>query len=431
MEQMRVRLAGAVLALLVFGAAAAPAGVSAANSLKLSATYDVSARIGWAAGTFDVRSTARVTNSSGDAVDELSFNLLPAKIGRMTLTEVLVDGQSASAAVEGQTVTVGVPGGLRADAEASIVIAYRALFNTTTSDKDWMLAKLNKTITAYRWIPWLSRATKFNRPNFGDPFVTATSKEVRVTLTSDKALKLATSGKRVSTSGNNQTFVATKVRDFNFAASPKYSVAKGSKNGIKIRIMHRGLPAATMLKWAKKSLNRFAAQIGPYPYSHFFVAQTEGGSGMESPGMIWIPRSTSSSNLTYLIAHETAHQWFYAVLGSDQAKEPFADEGPADFLARDLVQKRRSPKCVLDTLDKTVYDYSSSCYYETIYIRGGNYLHEYRLRVGDEAFWAGMRAYYEEYRFRLGGTPELLAMLDAAAGQSGGGHQSLFPKYFD
>ena len=147
--------------------------------------------------------------------------------------------------------------------------------------------------------------------------------------------------------------------------------------------------------------------------------------------MIWIPRSTSSGNLTYLIAHETAHQWFYAVLGSDQAKEPFADEGPADFLARDLVQKRRSPKCVLDTLDKTVYDYSSGCYYETIYIRGGNYLHQYRLRVGDAAFWAGMQAYYEEFRYKLGGTPELLAMLDAAAGENGGGHRSLFPKYFD
>ena len=428
---MRVRFLGSVTALLVLGAAVAPPGVGAANSLGLSATYKVKANIGWAAASFDVRSTARVTNSSGEAVDALSFNLLPAKIGRMTLTEVLVDGTPASVVVEGQTLTVGLPGGLPADAEALVEIAYSALFNTTVGDKNWMLAKLNKTITAYRWIPWLSRAVKFKRPNFGDPFVTATSSEVRVTLTSDKSLTYATTGKRLSVSGNTQTFVARKVRDFNFAASPRYSVLKGSKDGIKIRIMYRTLPPETMLRWARRSLGRYAAQVGPYPYSHFFVAQTEGGSGMESPGMIWIPRSTRSGNLGYLIAHETAHQWFYALLGSDQAKEPYADEGPADFLARDLVQKRRSPKCTLDTLDGTVYDYSSSCYYETIYIRGGNYLHKYRLRVGEDAFWAGMRAYYEEYRFKLGGTPELWAALDAAAGESGGGHQALFPKYFE
>ena len=56
--------------------------------------------------------------------------------------------------------------------------------------------------------------------------------------------------------------------------------------------------------------------------------------GMESPGLIWIPTGVAASNLRYLAAHETAHQWFYGIVGNDQAKQPFADEAAADFVAR-------------------------------------------------------------------------------------------------
>ena len=170
--------------------------------------------------------------------------------------------------------------------------------------------------------------------------------------------------------------------------------------------------------------------MGPYPYETFNVAEIPVGGGMESPGMIWIPsNATGSTRRRYLVTHETAHQWFYGVVGNDQATDPFADEALAEFLARTITGFRDS-KCSETNLDGSVYDYGSRCYYEVIYIQGADYLNEYRNRVGDDVFWAGLRDYYDRYKFGLGGTLELLNTLDSDAGDNGGGHEQRFPSLY-
>lgn len=415
----------------MLGAAAQPAPAAADSSLGLSARYEVDAQLNFRVGTLVVRSVAKIDNGTDEPVDALLFNLLPAKIGKLVLGDVLVDGVPAQVAVSDQTLLIGLPESLEPSASAVVTVDYSATLKANAKDKNWMFAKLNGVVTAYRWIPWLSRGVKFKRPNFGDPFVTGVSSRVRVSLTSDRKLVYATTGRRTKNDGLVQEFEAHDVRDFNFSASPSYKITKGSKNGIKIRVYTISLPPAAMLKWAKRSLNKFGQWVGAYPYSHFSVAQTEGGTGMEAPGLIWIPRSTKQANLAYLIAHEAAHQWFYAVVGNDQAHEPYADEAPADFLARELLASRRKSKCAPDRLDGRLYDYSASCYFEVIYIQGGNYLDAYRRRVGEAAFWNGMRAYYADYKFGIGGTRQLLDALDgAAAAELAGGHEQRFPSTF-
>jgi aminopeptidase N len=93
-----------------------------------------------------------------------------------------------------------------------------------------------------------------------------------------------------------------------------------------------------------------------------------------------------------------------------------------------MLGTRRKPTCAADMLDKTVYDYADPCYYETIYIAGGNYINSYRLKVGDSAFWRGMRNYLSRYRFGMGGTRQFWAAMDSASGYTGG-HADRFPSY--
>ena len=64
---------------------------------------------------------------------------------------------------------------------------------------------------------------------------------------------------------------------------------------------------------------RSRRRLGSYPHHTFRVVQSAGGYGMESPGLIWIPTGQASANLRYLAAHETAHQWFYGIVGNDQS----------------------------------------------------------------------------------------------------------------
>jgi aminopeptidase N len=135
---------------------------------------------------------------------------------------------------------------------------------------------------------------------------------------------------------------------------------------------------------------------------------------MESPALIWIPYGVSSANLRYLVSHETAHQWFYSLVGNDQANQPFVDEAMADFLARDITRTRRASRCSTSTLDRSIYQYSGSCYYEVIYIQGGNLIDTVRSRMGATRFWSTLRTFVGDNRDRLVRTPSLLRALDDA-----------------
>jgi aminopeptidase N len=169
-----------------------------------------------------------------------------------------------------------------------------------------------------------------------------------------------------------------------------------------------------MLDAAADAFVALRARLGPYPHPYFKVVQSAGGYGMESPGLIWIPTGVGSANLRYLAAHETAHQWFYGIVGNDQALEPFTDEAAADFVARSVLGLKRASRCSTGRLDLRIYDYPSTCYYERIYIQGGNLLDEARRRMGSTAFWAALRGYIASHRNAIAPTSSLLYALDAA-----------------
>jgi aminopeptidase N len=155
-------------------------------------------------------------------------------------------------------------------------------------------------------------------------------------------------------------------------------------------------------------------RLGAYPYRSFAVVQSAGGYGMESPGVIWVPTGVVPANLRYLVHHETAHQWFYGIVGNDQVREPFADEATADFVARSILGIRRGSRCPTRPLDRSIYDYTARCYYEIVYIQGGNLLDDARQAMGSELFWTTLRGFVESNRHGLVSTATLLRTLDDA-----------------
>lgn len=437
---LAVLLGPVLLVAAALPAAAAPSSAPIGNAapsqsvgLGLSATYDVSADVSHGAGTIAVTSTASITNSTPDPLSQLDFNAAPARIGQFELVEVRVGENVVTATLADQTIGVPLEPALEPGAAATVTIAYRATFATSTAglDKKWLLAKLKGALTAYRWIPWLSRPVAWDRPTAGEPFVTAVSPEVRVQLTSERKLIYGTSGQRTSISqdGLTQTFVAYNVRDFNFVARPAYYRRTGWHGSTKVVVLYRTLPPSKTLNWAIRSLDFYTERLAPYPYPTLIVAETGGGNAMESPGMIWLPRGTYSSSVPYLVSHEVAHQWFYALVGSDAAEQPFADEALAEFLSRTLLGTFRARTCTAQELDRTIWEYSASCYFDVVYVQGSRYINAYRKQVGDVAFWQGLRAYVDAHRFGIGGIRPLWDALDAAAGLAVG-HATSFPRYY-
>ncbi len=387
------------------------------TSLFVDATYDASLRISWGTRKIAVDSTATIRNTSGGPIDRIELNTIAARLGSIQLHEVTVDGVATGATRSDQTIVVPLGGILPVDATTRIRVRFHALLRNNLSGSNWLFAKANGIIDLYRWLPWVSRRIAFDRPNHGDPFETPSSRSVVVRIATSRPLVLATSGDRTSVSadGLTQTFAATNVRDFTVTAATDYRTRSRVVRDSVVRVYYRpGAPGAAMLDAAADAFDILERRLGAYPHRTFRVAQSAGAYGMESPGLIWIPTGVAASNLRYLAAHETAHQWFYGIVGNDQAKQPFADEAAADFAARYVLGLKRGSRCATATLDRTIYQYSAACYYEKIYIQGGNLLDTARRRMGSAAFWAAVRGYIAANKNTISTTQTLLEALDAA-----------------
>jgi aminopeptidase N len=387
------------------------------TSVNLTASYSVVLALRYGSRAFSVNSTATITNTSGGPIDRVEFNTIAARLGGMELRAVEVDGKPVARTVHDQTVIVPLGGILPAGATAKVRVQYRSTLRSSLTGSNWLFTKVNGIVDAYRWIPWVSLDTPFSRPNHGDPFVTPVSPSVKLRVETDRRLVIASTADRVKASSDGliQWFEARNVRDVTITAAPDFRSRSVLVGSVRVRYYYRSSAnAATILDAAADAVRAYQSRLGAYPYPIYKVVQSSGGYGMESPGLIWIPYGVGSANLRYLVSHETAHQWFYGLVGNDQARQPFADEAAADFLAREITGTRRSSRCSTGLLDRTIYSYSSSCYYEIVYIQGGNLLNEARKRMGSTAFWGALRKYVADHRYRLTGTSTLLRALDDA-----------------
>jgi hypothetical protein len=400
-----------------FASAIIPGSVNR-SSLDMRATYDVDASVAVATGVINVATTIVARNDSGGDIDRLELNSIAPKLGSMTLTSTTVDGGSVVATVNDQTITVPLGGILPSGATVEVRIAYRATLRNSLTGSNWMWTRYGGTLALYRWIPWISVTRPFG-PDHGDPFVTPSSPHVHVDLTLDKAMVLASPANSLPTTARKTwSFGLDNIRDVSIVLAPDFTVTNRTVNGINVRAYSRpgGISGTTLADHARSALAAEASRVGvAYPWPNLTVVEMKGGVAMESPRSIWIPGTSSSSSVKYLVYHETAHQWFYGLVGNDQQREPFADEAAADMLARTVLGTLRSSNCASDELDRSTPGYTASCYYETIYIQGANFLNRMRDKMGTTRFWDAMEAYVQANRHGLAGTKELLDTLREAS----------------
>jgi hypothetical protein len=387
------------------------------TSLAISATYDAGVLFKFASGRLSGHETITATNNSGAGIDRLELNTVMGPLGGLKLGVATVDGRTVKPTLSDQTILVPLGGVLPAGATATVLVRFSATLRTTTAGSSWLFAHAHGIADLYRWLPWVSLRTPFARPNFGDPFVTPVSPHVHVVIVSDVPLRYATTGTRTALSADHLVarFDAYNVRDFIVTASRDAVTRQVVIGSTVVRVVSRaGFPAAAVLSAAKTAFTRLQALLGPYPYPLLTLAESAGGFGMEGPNTVWVPAGISSGNVRYLVTHEMTHQWFYGLVGNDQARQPFADEAMTDMVARYITGMRRSSACSTARLDLTIYRYSKGCYYEDIYIQGGNLLDDARKAMGTTRFFAALRGYIDAHRFGIVRTRTLLDALDAA-----------------
>ena len=72
----------------------------------------------------------------------------------------------------------------------------------------------------------------------------------------------------------------------------------------------------TLVPEFRRAIIELSRRFGPFPFPSLSVARVpQEGGGIEYPGAI---QMLTSSDL--VAVHETAHQWFYAMVGDSQAE---------------------------------------------------------------------------------------------------------------
>jgi hypothetical protein len=389
-------------------------------SYRLQATYDASVHLAWATGRVDVETVIDLINTSGGPVDRVDLNTVAAHLGSMRDLRVSVDGVRVRPRVTGQTIRVPFAAPLTEAASSRIWVSFRAQLQRRAGGRAYYFARLGDVAQLYRVIPWLSRAIPFGSQDHGEPFLTPTSPRVRVTVSSDRRLVWATSGRQVAAPDRlSRTFEATDVRDFVIAASPSWRTVRGrSRDGATTIFAHtRRADGRALVDLARRELARYAALTGvPYPYPTYRIAESGGGLPMEAPAMTWIPSSRGPSEWPFLVSHETAHQWWYALVGNDQSTNAFADESMADHFSRKAHLSIRPSRCPRDRLDRDIRAYSTRCYFEVIYVQGARFLEDLRRDFGNAPFRRAVRAYTAANRLGIGGNAALLEAFRAEMG---------------
>jgi Peptidase family M1 domain len=125
---------------------------------------------------------------------------------------------------------------------------------------------------------------------------------------------------------------AEAVRDFTIAFGRFRIVAGTAHVPAPVRVtaaveaVQSGQPARAYLRSAIASLERYSALYVPYPWKTYtVVGMSDLTNGFEYPSLVYQPSSMAN------LAHETGHQWFYSLVGNDQVRDPWLDEGLATW----------------------------------------------------------------------------------------------------
>jgi hypothetical protein len=158
-------------------------------------------------------------------------------------------------------------------------------------------------------------------------------------------------------------FHAERVRDAAWAASPDYLWDASGWEGILAQAYYRPTAVAVWAdaaKMSRYSILEYSTRWFRYAYPQ--ISAVEGPiSGMEYPMMAMEARSEDGPDLYNVVTHEIGHMWFPMMVGSDERRYAWMDEGfntfmntfsEEDYWKRDDTQTRRQEARFVVGLDQ-------------------------------------------------------------------------------
>jgi len=184
-------------------------------------------------------------------------------------------------------------------------------------------------------------------------------------------------------------------------------------------------------------LERYEKLIGPYPYKRYSVVENRLPTGFAMPtftllgqSVVRLPFITETS-----LGHEVLHSWFGNAVGVDYAQGNWceglttyladqafaADKGEdVDFRKGQLIKyqslvRADNTMTVADFQDAGDHGAASQATRAVGYNKVSMIFHMLRKKVGDEVFYAALRDFYQQYKFRNASWEDIKQSFNKAA----------------
>ncbi len=170
----------------------------------------------------------------------------------------------------------------------------------------------------------------------GDPFYSNCANykvSLSVPSTYTVASSLSPVSTRVSYTTTKYEYVRNNVRDIAFVLSDKFNVKKQKVANVDVYYYYfNDQNPDKSLSTAVKNISYFSNKFKKYPYKEYVVCEADFlYGGMEYPCLTMIDCTLKDFDRDYCITHETAHQWWYGIVGGNEVEESYIDEGLTEY----------------------------------------------------------------------------------------------------
>lgn len=365
--------------------------------------------------------TIRYTNQTGVALSELVLAAIPNLRGGFSIENIMLAGTALNYDLNSHRLTVYLPEPLQPGAQITITTRFRLAIPAKIKEHPYGydMDQLNLTDWYPFVVPYRS-GWVLHDPSYVGEYLTYDAADFDVNFKlSQSGVTLATSGVEEA-NGEWMRYRVNGARTFAVSASDQFRYLDASAGGAVIRSYYYPgyeYQAAAILNAATRLIGLFEVKIGPFPYGSLSIIQADLNDGQEYDGLVFLAtkfyneyNDSARSNLIAIGVHEIAHQWWFGLVGSDQAMEPWLDESLCVY-SEALFYRYSYPNSYdwwwnfrvnyfgpSGWVDTNVYQAASfRAYVNAAYLNGANFLEALNYRMGEDAFFAFLKDYASRY----------------------------------
>lgn len=250
---------------------------------------------------------------------------------------------------------------------------------------------------------------------------------------------VASSGAPETQPDGSVTYKINSARTFALSASRDFQTSSTQVGDVTLTSYYfpfNEVGGQAALQATNEALQVFSQRYGAYPHKSLAIVMGDFNDGMEYSALFYLSKDfynlydgTPANYLTFVAAHETAHQWWFEQVASDQALQPWIDEALATYSER-IYYESVYPDLVswwwtyrIDFykpggfVDIPVYEGEGfRPYTNAVYFQGAKFLENVRLRIGDQAFFAFVQDYFNQGRGKIVTANDFFRILNTHAG---------------